>query len=64
MATVEISHRAVGVHSSSKISDSYVALFPGLPTSLLSVYTLGTFKTTSASLGYLMKSGKGFSQSL
>jgi len=31
MATVEVSHKAVGVHSSSKIADSYVASFPGLP---------------------------------
>ena len=30
------------------------------PTSSLSVYTLGTFETTSASLGHPSKSGKGF----
>jgi len=31
MATFEVSHKAGGVHSSSKITDSYVASFPGLP---------------------------------
>ena len=31
MATVEVSHKAASVHSSSKITDSYVASFPGLP---------------------------------
>jgi len=31
MATVEVSHKAAGVCSSSKITDSYAASFPGLP---------------------------------
>ena len=31
MATVKVSHKAAGVGSSSKITDSYVASFPGLP---------------------------------
>ena len=31
MATVEVSHKAAGVHSSSKITNSYVTSFPGLP---------------------------------
>ena len=31
MATVDVSHKAAGVHSSSKITNSYVAFFPGLP---------------------------------
>jgi len=31
MATVEVSHKTAGVHSSSKITESYIALFPGLP---------------------------------
>jgi len=31
MATVEVSHKAAGVCSSSKITHSYVASFPGLP---------------------------------
>jgi len=31
MTTVEVSHKAAGVCSSSKITDSYVTLFPGLP---------------------------------
>jgi len=31
MATVEVSHKATGVHSLSKITDSYIASFPGLP---------------------------------
>jgi len=31
MATVEVSHKAASVHSSSKITDSFVASFPGLP---------------------------------
>jgi len=32
MATVEVSHKAAGVRSSSKtVTDSYVASFPGLP---------------------------------
>jgi len=31
MATVEVSLKAVGVHSSSKITDSFVASFPCLP---------------------------------
>ena len=30
MATVEVSLKAAGVHSSSKITDSFVASFPGL----------------------------------
>ena len=62
MATVEVFHKAAGVCNSSKITDSYVASFPGLfPTSSLSVYTHGTFETNSASLGHLSRSGKGFS---
>jgi len=31
VATVEVSHKASGVRSSSKITDSYVASFPNLP---------------------------------
>jgi len=31
MATIEVSCKAAGVRSSSKITDSYVASFPGLP---------------------------------
>ena len=58
MAIVEVSHKAASVCSSSKITDSYVASFPGLfPTS----YTHSTFETNSASLGHLSKSDKGFS---
>jgi len=60
MATVEVSHKAAGVCSSSKITDIYVASLPGLSTSLLPVYTYGTFETNSAFLGNLSKSGKGF----
>ena len=30
-AAVEVSYKAAGVRSSSKITDSYVASFPGLP---------------------------------
>jgi len=63
MTTVEVSHKAAGVCSSSKITDSYVALFLGrFPTSSLSVYTHGTFETNSISLRHLLKSGKGFSR--
>ena len=61
MATVEVSHKAAGVCSSSKTTDIYVASLPGLPTSLLPVYTHGTFETKSASLGHLSKSGKRLS---
>ena len=60
IATVEVSHKAVGVRSSSKITKSYVAHSQAFPTSLLSIYTHGTFETTSASLGHLLKSGRGF----
>ena len=63
MTAVEVSYKASGVCISSKITDSYVASFPGLfPTSSLSVYTHGTFETNNASLGHLLKSGKGFSR--
>jgi len=31
LAMVEVFHEAASVHSSSKITDSYVASFPGLP---------------------------------
>ena len=61
MTAVEVSYKASGVCISSKITHSYVALFPGLfPTSSLSVYTHSTFETNNASLGHLLKSGKGF----
>ena len=63
MATVEVSHKAASVCSSSKTTDIYVASLPGLPTSLLPVYTHGTFETNSASLGNLSKSGKRLSLS-
>jgi len=63
MATIEVSHKAVGVRSSSKITNSYVAHSQSFPTLLLSVYTHGTLETTSTSLGHLSKSGKRFSQS-
>jgi len=64
MATTEVFHKAAGVRSSSKITDSFVALFPGLPHIIIfnSVYTHGTFKTNSASLGHLSKSGKSLSE--
>ena len=63
MATVEVFHKAAGVCNSSKITDSFVASFPGLPHIIAfnSVYTHGTFETNSASLGHLSRSGKGFS---
>ena len=59
----EVSLKAAGVHSSSKITKSFAASFPGLPTSLLSVYTHGTFETNRASLGHLSKSGRRLSWS-
>jgi len=40
MATVEVSHKAAGVRSSSKITDSYVASFPGLPHIITFSHTL------------------------
>jgi len=40
MATVEVSHKAAGVRSSSKITDSYVASFPGGYISIIYEYTL------------------------
>ena len=63
MATTEVFHKPAGVRSSSKITDSFVASFPGLPHIIAfnSVYTHGTFETNSASLGHLSRSGKGFS---
>jgi len=46
MATVEVSHKAASVHTSSKIADSFVASFPGLPHITASVYTHGTSRQT------------------
>jgi len=40
MATVEVSHKAAGVRSSSKIIESYVASLPGLPPHHRFQYTL------------------------
>jgi len=64
MATTEVFHKAAGVRSSSKITNSFVASLPGLPHIIAfnSVYTHGIFQTNSASLGHLSKSGKGFSR--
>ena len=60
MATTEVFHKPAGVRSSSKITDSFVASFPGLP-HIITFSIHGTFETNSASLGNLSKSGKGFS---
>jgi len=62
MATIEVFHKAAGVRSSSKVTDSFVTSFPGLlhVIAFNSVYIHGTFETNSASLGHLSKSGKVF----
>ena len=60
MATVEVSLKAASVHSSSKIADSFVASFPGLPHITASVYTHGTFETNRVSLGIYRSLAKGF----
>jgi len=60
MAAVEVSHKAAGVRGSSKITDSYVASFQGLPHIIAFNIHSRHLQDHSTSLEHLLKSGSAY----